>query len=219
MGGTVMIQAIDRLFVRIRSIPFFWRLTLFTRILLAAGFIPTGTVKLLGHRFTTLPHDTPIGAFFEAMYQTGFYWRFIGASQVLAGLLLLVPRWAHLGALLFVPLMANIFVITVSLGFGGTPFVTGLMFLAVLYLCAWDYHRTRALLTERPWTAGPIPRPRLDPLERIGFWIFGASLFAVFGVTRSLVSPAWIRGFLISGTLAGLFTLARFVTAGRKLRP
>ncbi len=214
-----MTQAIDRLFVRIRSIPFFWRLTLFTRILLAVGFVPTGMVKLLGQRFTLLPDDTPIGAFFEAMYQTGLYWRFIGASQVIAGLLLLVPRGAHFGALLFVPLIANIFVITVSLGFGGTPFVTGLMFLAVLYLCAWDYHRIRALLTELPWTEGPIPLPRLDPLERIGFWIFCASLFAVFGATRSLVSPAWIRGFLISGLLAGLFTLVRFLTVGRKLRP
>ncbi len=76
-----------------------------------------------------------------------------------------------------------------------------------------------ALFTERPWNGGTVPRPRLDPLERLGFWVFGASLFAVFGVTRSLVSPAWIRGFVICGTLAGLFALARFFTAGRKLRP
>ncbi len=219
MGETVVTQAIDRLFVRIRKIPFFWRLALFTRILLAAGFVPTGMVKLLGQRFTLIPDDTPIGAFFEAMYQTGLYWRFIGASQVVAALLPLVPRWAHLGALLFVPLIANIFVITVSLSFRGTSFVTGMMFLAVLYLCAWDYHRIRALFTERPWNGGPVPRPRLDPLERVGFWVFGGSLFAVFGVTRSLVSPAWIRGFLISGFLAGLFTLGRFLTVGRRLRP
>ena len=57
-----MIRTLDSLSVRIRSIPFFWRLTLLTRILLAAGFIPTGMVKLLGQRFTLIPDDTPIGA-------------------------------------------------------------------------------------------------------------------------------------------------------------
>jgi len=66
------------------------------RILLAAGFIPTGLVKLLNQRFTTLPVESPIGAFFEAMYQTGLYWQFLGLTQVLAGCMLLVPAFAHL---------------------------------------------------------------------------------------------------------------------------
>jgi uncharacterized membrane protein YphA (DoxX/SURF4 family) len=166
-----MRKTVDALFLRVRSIPFFWRMTLFTRILLAAGFIPTGMVKLLGNRFTLMPVDTPVGAFFEAMYQTGLYWQFIGGSQVLAGILLLIPRTAHLGALLFLPIMANIFVITFSLGFKGTPFVTALMLLAVLYLCAWDYHRWRGVVTERPWAPGTVvPQPRLDWMERAGFW-------------------------------------------------
>lgn len=43
------------------------RFTLFTRVLLAAGFIPTGMVKLLGQRFTSISPGHPIGAFFEAM--------------------------------------------------------------------------------------------------------------------------------------------------------
>ena len=214
----MMIPTLDRLFLRVRSTPFFWRLTLFTRILLAAGFIPTGMVKLLGRRFTTLVVDTPIGAFFEAMYQTGLYWQFLGASQVLAGILLLFPRFAVLGALLFVPIMGNIFVITVSLGFRGTPFVTGMMLLAVLYLCAWDYHRIRGIFTEQEWHEGPIPMPRLDGLERIGFGIFAVSLIAFFGVTRSLASPRWFLTFMIVGVASGLFTLARFIFVGRRLR-
>ena len=213
-----MIHAIDALFVRLRSIPFFWRLTLFTRVLLAAGFIPTGMVKLLGHRFTQISVDTPVGAFFEAIYQTGPYWRFIGASQVLAGLLLLFPRQAHLGALLFVPIMLNIFVITVSLGFVGTSYVTASMLLAVLYLCVWDYHCFRGLITDRLWREGKVPEPRLDPLERVGFWFFAGSLLAFFGATRGFVSPQWILSLLIVGTAAGLFTLARFLTVGRQLR-
>ncbi len=85
----------------------------------------------------------------------------------------------------------------------------------VLFLCAWDYHRLRGLVTERPWQATAVPSPRLDWL---GFCVFGVSLIAVFGVTRSLASTAWVRGFMITGLLAGLVTLVRFVTVGRRLR-
>ncbi len=213
-----MIENVDRLFVWVRSTPFFLRLTLFTRILLAAGFLPTGLVKLLGQRFTILPVETPVGAFFDAKYQTGLYWQFLGASQVLAALLLLVPRWAHLGALMFLPIMVNIFTLTVALGFRGTPIVTGLMLLAVVYLCAWDYHRVRGIFTERTWPVErPVPNLTLDRLERIGFWAFAISVLAVLVATRGFVSPAWVRSFLVAGFLAGLFTLVRFLTVGRRV--
>lgn len=213
-----MIEVLDRLHARVRATPFFLRFTLLTRILLAAGFVPTGLVKLLGRRFTTLPVETPIGAFFEAMYQTGLYWQFLGASQVLAGLLLLWPRFAHLGALLFLPIMANIFVITVSLGFGGTAFVTGPMLLAVLFLCAWDYRRFRSILTtsEAP---GAAPVLGLDRLEVLGFWIFGVSLFAFFLLSRGLAPGGIGFSAMVLGFVAGLFTLGRFLTTGRHLRP
>ena len=214
----MVLEPVDRLFVWVRSKPFFLRLTLLTRILLAAGFIPTGMVKLLGRRFTTMPVDTPIGNFFEMMYQTGGYWQFLGFSQVLAGLLLLIPRTAHLGALLFVPIMLNIFVVTVALGFKGTPVVTGLMLLAVIYLCAWDYHRMRGLFTERPWNPQQrVPQLVLDRWERVGFWAFAISLLAVFLTTRSLVSTAWVSGFMILGVAAGFLTLLRFLFVGRRL--
>jgi hypothetical protein len=213
-----LIDRVDRLFLWVRSKPFFLRMTLFTRILLAAGFIPTGMVKLLGQRFTLMPVETRIGAFFEAMYQTGLYWRFLGACQILAGALLLIPRLAHLGALMFLPIMLNIFVVTVSLGFKGTPAVTGPMVLAAVYLCAWDYHRFRGTLTERPWPIDrSIPRLRLDRYERIGFFVFATSLLAVFGSTRSLVTSTTMSWLIAAGCGAGLFTLIRFFVAGRRL--
>jgi hypothetical protein len=68
------------------------------------------------------------------MYRTGFYWRFLGLRQLATALLLLIPRTATLGALVYFPLILNIFVITVPLHFQGTPFITGLMLLANLYL-------------------------------------------------------------------------------------
>ena len=173
-------------------------------------------IKLLGRRFTTMPVETQIGEFFEMMYQTGLYWQFIGFSQVLAGVLLLIPRWSHLGAFLFVPIMANIFIITLSLGFRGTPVVTGLMLLAVLYLSVWDYPRARGLFTERPLER-TVPDLRLDRLEQVGFIVFAVSLLAVFLTTRSLASTAWVPAFLILGFAAGVFTLVRFFWVGRRL--
>ncbi|MHC5023484.1 MAG: DoxX family membrane protein [Planctomycetota bacterium] len=120
--------------------------TVFTRVLIAIGFIPSGMTKVLGNRFTLLGPETSIGYFFDALYQTGFYWRFIGGCQVLAALLLLVPRTTTLGAVLFFPIILNIFVVTVSLQFRGTPIITGLMLLATVYLLWWDYDRLKPIL-------------------------------------------------------------------------
>ena len=50
----------------------------------------------------------------------------------MANLLLLTQRYALLGALAYVSIMANIFVITLSYDFGGTPIITGLLLLAGL---------------------------------------------------------------------------------------
>jgi uncharacterized membrane protein YphA (DoxX/SURF4 family) len=115
-------------------------------VLLAVGFIPSGLTKVLGNRFTRLGLDSPVGFFFEALYRTGFYWRFLGLCQLAAAALLLVPRTATLGAVVYFALILNIFVITVSVGFVGTPFITGLMLLASVYLLCWDYDRLKRLL-------------------------------------------------------------------------
>ena len=122
------------------------RFTVMTRVLLALGFTPSGLTKLLGNRFTILGVETPVGFFFEALYRSGFYWNFIGACQLLAALLLLIPRTATLGALVYFPLILNIFVITVSLHFTGTPVITGLMLLASTYLLCWDADKLKPLI-------------------------------------------------------------------------
>lgn len=210
----MLIQTLDRAFVVARSSAFLYRFTLFTRVLLAAGFVPTGMVKALGHRFTSVSPDTPIGAFFEAMFQTGMYWRFLGLTQVVAGVFLLVPRLAHLGAAIFLPIMLNIFIVTVSMSFRGTPLVTGSMLLATAYLCLWDYHRFRPMLTEAPFAAH-VTRHRLDPWEAAGFTVFGACLLAFFSFMRGVPPLGTGAGVIGLGLLAGLFTLGRFVVVCR----
>jgi hypothetical protein len=120
-------------------------LTAMTRILLFIGFTPPSIKKILNEPFTMLPDTNPVGHYFNALYQTGFYYQFLGWAQLTAAVLLLFPRTAHLGALMFLPIIANIAILTASVGFQGTWLVTALMTLAATYLVAWDYDRLKPL--------------------------------------------------------------------------
>jgi hypothetical protein len=120
--------------------------TAFTRILLAVAFIPPSYKKIVHEPFTTLPDSNAVGHYFNALYQTGFYYEFIGWAQMIAAILLLFPRTAHLGALLFLPIIANIAVLTTSAGFVGTWLLTILMCLAATYLVAWEYDRLKPII-------------------------------------------------------------------------
>jgi len=206
MLGTMRFESLH---LAVRRSVWLARLTVVTRILLAVGFIPTGLVKVMGHRFTVLGADTPIGAFFEALYQTGTYWQFLGWTQVIAGVLVLIPRMACLGALLFLAIMTNIFVITVSLSFPGTPFVTGLMLTAVVYLVCWDFHRWKRIISNTPPHEPPPPPARTwRRLEHTLLALGTAAGLVFFLSTRSLCPPR--LGFSALG-LAALLGLAVLV--------
>lgn len=140
-----MSLSLDQLHARVKRNRLLKVFTVFTRILLALAFLPSGLTKVLGNRFTVLGIDDPVGFFFEALYRTGFYWRFLGICQLTVALLLVIPRTATLGALAYFPLILNIFVITVSMGFTGTPLITGLMLLASIYLLCWDYDKLKKI--------------------------------------------------------------------------
>lgn len=216
--------ALRRLQVRARRSALLYRLVVGTRVLLAVGFLPTGVVKLLGRPFTTLGLDSPVGLFFHALHQSGVYWSFLGLMQVLAALLLLVPATSTMGAVLFFPIVLNIFVITVGVGFTGTPWITGPMVLAALLLLAWDYHRWEALVfAPRPGEAEPaVPPPRV-PLSRGELAAYGlglaAGLAAAFGV-RGMAAGATGLPAVALALAAGLAAVALGLrTAWRARRP
>ena len=121
--------------------------TWLVRISIALAFLESGLTKVVGARFTLLGTDTDIGFFFEALYRAKLYWRFIGAAQISASVLLLVPRTTVLGAVVFFPIMLNIFVITWSLQFQGTVVVTSLMLLANIYLLCWHWPTLKVLFS------------------------------------------------------------------------
>ncbi len=118
----------------------------FCRIMLALAFIISAIVKIKGERFASgLPVNNPMGHYFEALHQTEYYYTFIGISQLIIAILLLIPRTAYLGALMYFPVILNICILTYAVRFEGTR-VTTFMLLASLYLLCWYYDRIKCIL-------------------------------------------------------------------------
>lgn len=183
-------SALDRLHARVVGTWWLHPFTAITRALLVVGFVEPGLTKVLGHRFTSLPLSSPVGFFFEAFYRTGIWYQFVGVCQIAAALMLLVPRTAALGAVLYLVIIVNIFLITVGVGFTGTPFITGPMVLAALYLVCWDYPRWKGLLfgasVMPPAEAPPRALSTLRVLRVSG--LVAATAFGVLGVLITVLA-------------------------------
>lgn len=200
-------HVLDTYHARVRRRRFLQHFTAFTRILLAVGFFMPGMVKVLGIPFTALGPGTPVGSFFSAFQGAEVWYRFVGAGQVTASVLLLFPRTATLGAVLYFPIIVNITVVTWAIDFAGTKYITVLMSLASLYLLSWDYDRLKGILPRE--TAR-----RVRPVRRLAaMYIF---VFATAGVA-GFMSLATLRigtihelgpeGVLGAGIVGALFGL------------
>jgi hypothetical protein len=144
--------------------------------------------------------------FFEVLYQTGLYWQFIGWAQLLAGFLLMTQRYAKLGALVNFPILLNVFVITISMEFGGTPLITGLMLAANVMLLIWHWGELKSLIN-LPYA----PEPK-DQEENKPIWaITGLLLFlftAGYRVLFDMYNPFfWFGTGFIIGLSAFLIRL------------
>ncbi|MDX1463165.1 MAG: DoxX family protein [Marinirhabdus sp.] len=142
-------DTIERYHKRTRDNLWMHYFTIFTRVALAAGFIPSGMVKILGERFTALSSQHPLGQYFDALDHTGYYYTFIGVMQVTAAILLLIPRTALLGALIYFPIILNIVILTFSVRFDGSLFTSPLMLMANVYILFWNYDKLKHLLSTR----------------------------------------------------------------------
>lgn len=149
---------------------------IYTRYLIGSAFVFASVIKIKGLRFISFDGaSAPINSlnhYFETMYQSGIYWQFIGWGQLFAGALLMTQRYAKLGALLYFPIITNIFAITISYDFANTPIVTGLMLLANMLLIFWDWDKLRILIN-----LPPIPRND-SSIENYKIWeLTGLALF------------------------------------------
>ncbi|MEJ0029959.1 MAG: DoxX family protein [Bacteroidota bacterium] len=118
---------------------------IFCRVALALGFVPSGIVKIMGERFTALPDNHPLGHYLEALHHTGYYYTFIGITQLTIAVLLFIPRTALLGAILYFPIIVNICILAYATRFEGTR-ITTLMVMANIFLLSWDYDRLKHIL-------------------------------------------------------------------------
>jgi uncharacterized membrane protein YphA (DoxX/SURF4 family) len=145
---------LDQLHLKAKENRWLKYFTVFNRIALAAGFLPSGIVKIMGERFTSLSVNHPMGHYLEALHLTGYYYTFIGIAQVTAAILLLIPRTATLGAILYFPIIFNICILSLAVRFDGSLLSSPLMVLADLYLLCWDYDKLKYIL---PFNRPPIP--------------------------------------------------------------
>ena len=162
---------IEEIYCEAKSDKWFKGFAVFCRIALAASFFPTGFVKIMGERFAAgLPSNNPLGHYFDALYLTGYYYTFIGITQIIIAILLLIPRTSLLGTLMYFPIIVNICVLTYATLFDGTRLVT-MMVLASLFLLIWDYNRIKHILPfKQPKTDAPVLKKPLGKRLRIIFF-------------------------------------------------
>ncbi|WP_342644501.1 hypothetical protein [Mucilaginibacter sp. CSA2-8R] len=160
----IISDKLDDLHARIKHNRWMYYFWIFCRFALAAGFLPSGYVKIIGERFTSLSNNHPMGHYLEALHHTGFYYTFIGVVQMMAALLLLFRRTALLGAILYFPIILNICLLSIAVRFDGSLISSPLMVLANAYLLCWDYDRIKPLLPFRqPKLLTPQPMSNRFP--------------------------------------------------------
>ncbi len=164
------------------------------RYLLGAAFIPSGYTKLIGNRFTQISTDHPIGYFFEGLYQSGFYYSFIGFAQLLAGFLIMTQRLATLGNLIYFSLIVNICIITISLSFKGTWLITSLMLFSSTVLLIWDSQKLKPIFSSHSTRSS---RAYTEPSV---YWQLTGMVYFLFFISF----PVFNFGAVSSGFVVGL---------------
>jgi len=186
----------------LKKLLFFKLATIYLRYIIGFAFVFASIIKIRGERFTTIPVTEPIGFFFEAMYQSGFYWNFLGVSQFVAGALLMSQRFSTIGAAAFFSIIVNVFMITTSVNFGsGTPVITGLMLMGTIYLLVWDYKKYKILFQKDhnihlDLTKEPEDRFMTDPV-----WTIAGVLFLMITIVSNVLASTY-QSMTIQMTMA-----------------
>jgi hypothetical protein len=179
---------------------------IYLRYLIGFAFIFASLVKIQGLRFTAESGaENPINSawhFFETLYESGLYWRFLGIAQFITGSLLVTQKYAKLGAILFLPIIVNVFVITISYDFRGTPIITGLMLLSTLFLIFWDWDALKILINKTPTNTN---RKRL---ENDSIWVYtGVLLILITVITKLFIFNKYIVFAFLLMAIIGLISL------------
>ena len=183
----------DQFYFKIKGNRWYWYFSIFCRLTLAFAFIVAGMVKIVGERFASgLSVKHPMGAYLEALHHTGFYYTFIGIAQVVAAILLIIPRTVTLGALLYFPIIINIWLLSFAVRFEGSFVTSPLMVLANLYILIWNYDRLRYILPFKIFSNyGILQKP-----EKLSNK-FPILFFTAVATTVGLIVGASLYGFIV----------------------
>jgi uncharacterized membrane protein YphA (DoxX/SURF4 family) len=144
----------EKFILKIKQITIFQLFTIFLRYLLGAAFVWASILKIKGIRFTPFSgENAPINSLphlLESMYQSGFYWHFIGWGQLVAGFLLMSQIFSTLGAVVYFPIILNIFVLTTYFDAPMILAITSLMLLGNIYLLLWDWNKLKFVVLNDP---------------------------------------------------------------------
>ena len=184
------------------------------RVLLGVIFFSSGMGKL-----THGDYESVIGPVWLierlAPYGLGLWATFVAWFQVLIGLMLFSRRFAILGAIMLVPMLANIFVVTISLGWRGTPWVNAALLGLNLVLLIADRERLLTLIADRvesPALGAAAAKVTIDARDTV--WL----VTVVLCVAGALLHPVsrWLT-FGLSGTglLAHVLASVRSSSASR----
>lgn len=178
-----------------------------TRILLGFIFFTAGMGKLThGHYFPLTMFPMSLAKIL-APHGLALWGEFVSWSQVVIGFLLMSQRFATLGAIMSLPLILNIFMITVSLNFMGTPYLNAFLICLNLFLLAADYHKLKFLFMDdvSEYRAVPLRRRcwQADALWAVALGLcLAAGSFHEFNRTMTFaLSFAGIAVMLAAGAL------------------
>lgn len=179
------------------------KLRLALRLFLGLVFFTAGMAKLTHNHFPGIIGPVWLEDVL-AEHNLGLYARFIALSQVGIGWLLLSGRFATLGAVMLVPMLTNILVVTISLEWRGTPYVNAVL-LSMNLLLLWLDRERLLTLVARAGTLPPHPAPLPGaPWWTPADWLVVASLGAVVigGYTALTWWPAGWVGVVVGAGLA-----------------
>lgn len=150
------------------------------RFLIGFAFVPAGLKKLVHQPFTDPHNRGPFHDFLHAFYDTGPFYQFVGAMQLVVALLLFTQRFATVGALLAMPILTTILVFCWSTAVYPTATVVTLMCLGTAGLLLWDLQKWRGIFgsdrVEAQLRVAAIP-----PVIDLPLWqACGAAILALY---------------------------------------
>lgn len=176
----------EQFFIKVKQNRWVWIFSIFCRVTLAFGFLAGGFVKIIDERFASgLSIIHPMGSYLNALHQTGYYYTFIGIVQLLAAAFLLIPRFVFLGALLYFPIILNIFILSYAVRFEGSLLTSPLMLLANIFLLCWHYDRLKFILPIKNPKPVILPRP-IKYSNKFPFKFVLGSAAAVAGIVAGV---------------------------------